>query len=74
MWICVYLNQGKGNTKLVERKEGSKLNTPKKNKTYYMELEVIELLKQYNIKTGIKQSEAVNRIVKEYLSKELLVK
>jgi len=39
-----------------------------------MELEVIELLKQYNIKTGIKQSEAVNRIVKEYLSKELLVK
>lgn len=74
MWICVYLNQGKGNTKLVERKEGNKLNTPKKNKTYYMELEVIELLKQYNIKTGIKQSEAVNRIVKEYLTKELLVK
>ena len=50
------------------------MEAEKKNKTYYMELEVIELLKEYNKRTGIKQSEAVNRGMKEYLKKELLIR
>lgn len=49
------------------------MEAEKKNKTYYMELEVIELLKMYKEKTGIKQSEAVNRGMKEYLKKALLI-
>ncbi|AKU43377.1 hypothetical protein CPT_Silence40 [Bacillus phage Silence] len=47
------------------------MKVEKKNKTYYMELTNIEKLTLYKKQTGVKQSETVNRALKEFFEKHL---